>query len=229
MPDMDGFELATEIKSSPTLAQCIILMLSSGDKLGDVARCRRLGVSAYVVKPVRRAELKPVIIDALKVSCGQSSKQRFATPLVGIEDAALAKAGSASVRILLVEDNVVNQHLGRRILEKAGHKVTIVSNGREALATWGRQRFDVILMDVQMPEMNGFEATKAIRRHEADGQRIPIIAMTAHAMEGDKARCLEAGMDDYIAKPIIPGELLALIQAHAPSAKPENLDLVRIG
>jgi CheY-like chemotaxis protein len=124
-----------------------------------------------------------------------------------------APEGAASLRILLAEDNRVNQVLAVRLLEKRGHRVVVVANGREAVETWKAQPFDAILMDVQMPEMNGLEATRLIRRIEKDsGRHVPVIAMTAHAMKGDRQRCLDAGMDEYISKPIKPGELYVLLQ-----------------
>jgi signal transduction histidine kinase/DNA-binding response OmpR family regulator len=214
MPDMDGFELAETIKASPDLAQSVVLMLTSGEQRGDIARCRQVGVSEYIVKPIRRAELKSAILKALaEHQPGNRVEPRAIEPLKALEPSAVRTHVISQIRILLAEDNIVNQRLALRILEKAGHEVVVASNGREACAAWKRQTFDLILMDVQMPEMDGFEATAAIRRDEAGtGSRIPIIAMTAHAMQGDKARCLAAGMDAYISKPIRASDLLALIE-----------------
>jgi signal transduction histidine kinase/CheY-like chemotaxis protein len=217
MPDMDGFELAQAIKASPNLAQSVVLMLTSGEQRGDLALCRRLGVSEYVVKPIRRAELKSAILKALgehRPDFGVG--QRSIEPIKAMELSVAGAHAVCQLRILLAEDNIVNQRLALRILEKAGHEVVVASNGREACAAWKRQPFDLILMDVQMPEMGGFEATAAIRNDEAGtGSRIPIVAMTAHAMQGDKARCLAAGMDAYISKPIRASDLLALIEESA--------------
>ncbi len=213
MPEIDGFELAKTIKTSPHLAQSVVLMLTSGEQRGDLARCRNLGVSEYAVKPIRRAELKSVILKALGEHLDDSRIEQRTIEPIATELSAGSPCAVSQLRILLAEDNIVNQRLALRILEKAGHEVVVTSNGREACATWKRQPFDLILMDVQMPEMDGLEATAAIRRDEAGtNARIPIVAMTAHAMQGDKARCLAAGMDAYISKPIRASDLLALIK-----------------
>jgi signal transduction histidine kinase/CheY-like chemotaxis protein len=217
MPDMDGFELAKTIKASPHLALSVVLMLTSGEQRGDLARCRNLGVSEYVVKPIRRAELKRVILKALAEHGPHGSgEQRTIEPIKAAGSSLSRRRAVLPRRILLAEDNIVNQRLALRILEKAGHYVVIASNGREACDAWKAQHFDLILMDVQMPEMGGLEATAAIRRDEAGtNSRIPIVAMTAHAMQGDKARCLAAGMDGYIPKPILASDLLDLIEERA--------------
>jgi signal transduction histidine kinase/CheY-like chemotaxis protein len=217
MPDMDGFELAKTIKASPYLTRSVILMLTSGEQRGDLARCRNLGVSEYVVKPIRRSELKSVILKALAEHGPHGSvERRTIEPIKATASSVSWMRAVARRRILLAEDNLVNQRLALRILEKAGHQVVVASNGREACDAWRRQRFDLILMDVQMAEMDGFEATAAIRHDEAGtGSRIPIVAMTAHAMQGDKARCLKAGMDGYISKPILAKDLLDLIEERA--------------
>jgi CheY-like chemotaxis protein len=202
MPDMDGFELARRIQQSGGLAGAVVLMLTSSERAGDRELSRRLGVSNYLMKPVRRKDLRAALLGALgrradSISAGPRKCQ--------------AAAGSP-LRILLAEDNVVNRRVASLILEKHGHEVVSVPNGREAVAVLERDRFHVVLMDVQMPELDGFEATRAIREKEARaGRRTPIIAMTAHALTGDAERCLNAGMDAYIAKPIHADALLALI------------------
>ncbi len=214
MPEMDGFDLVEKIKNTPTLTNAFILMLTSGEHTGDLARCRELGVSAYLIKPVRRAELRAAIVAAM----ADQSRERLADP---DERAATAQpmgnqASGFGSRVLLVEDNVVNQRVAKAILEKAGHRVVLAGNGRIALTQMEQQDFDLVLMDVQMPEMDGFEATAAIRaREHRSGEHIPIIAMTAHAMAGDRERCLEAGMDDYITKPIHGAALLDLVMQHS--------------
>ena len=213
MPEMDGFELTEKIKASPSLSHTVVLMLTSGERLGEGARCRAVGVAAYVAKPVRRAELKTAIKSALleRDSNGKRTGSNRAVIPTGSPHG--SDPDDSRIRILLVEDNLVNQRLGVRLLERAGHYVIVASNGREAVEVCKHQKVDMVLMDVQMPEMDGFEATAAIRRGESgNGARIPIIAMTAHALEGDKARCLKAGMDAYIAKPIKPDDLVALIE-----------------
>jgi PAS domain S-box-containing protein len=211
MPEMDGFDLAERIKYTPNLADVVILMLTSGEKRGDIQRCRGMGVSAYLMKPVRRAELRAAITKAMRAPSVSGNEKEPALP---VSQVALQVAPeSLRSRILLAEDNVVNQRLAARILEKAGHSVLIVSNGKEAIAALQREAIDLVLMDVQMPEMDGFEAARAIRNDEAGkAKHIPIIAMTAHAMTGDRDRCLAAGMDGYIAKPIHAQDLLSLVE-----------------
>jgi signal transduction histidine kinase/CheY-like chemotaxis protein len=204
MPEMDGFGLAEQIKRTPNFSDAVILMFTSGEMQGDIERSRRLGVSKYLMKPVRRAELRAAIIRTLAGCSGPKP----ADPVEAPESWAASPS-----RILLAEDNLVNQRLAVRVLEKAGHTVVLANNGREALAALQNHTFDLVLMDVQMPEMNGFEATSVIRRNEAGrSTHIPIVAMTAHAMTGDRERCLKAGMDDYISKPIRSADLLALIE-----------------
>jgi two-component system sensor histidine kinase/response regulator len=211
MPEMDGFDLVDRIKNTPDLADVAIIMLTSGEKRGDVQRCRGLGGSAYLMKPVRRVELRAAIVRALKDRSGSEHNDAVPAPISPISIP--EKPEALPARILLAEDNVVNQRLAFRILEKSGHSVVIVNNGREALAALRQDTFDMVLMDVQMPEMDGFEATMAIRNDEiGKNSHIPIVAMTAHAMTGDRERCLAAGMDGYISKPIRAGDLLSLIE-----------------
>jgi signal transduction histidine kinase/CheY-like chemotaxis protein len=212
MPGMDGFDLAKQIKDSPFITGATILMLTSAERADDLARCRELGISSYLIKPVRRSELHKAIVGALNQSVIERPAQ--------VSDARRSElpvepAGSLE-RVLLAEDNIVNQRLAMRILEKAGYRVTVVNNGREALAELESRAFDLVLMDVQMPEMDGFEATAAIRTWEkVTGGHIPIIAMTAHALKGDEERCLQSGMDAYIAKPIRSADLLELVKGTA--------------
>jgi len=208
MPDMDGFELAARIHESSELTNTVILMLTSGDRGDDIARCRQLGISTYLTKPVRRAELRAAIISAI---AGKSPRVHAAT--ADTETSAQEVKAGSSIQILLTEDNLINQRVALRILEKAGHRVAIAQNGREALRLLSEQPFDLVLMDVQMPEMDGFEATALIRALEKrTGHHIPIIAMTAHAMAGDRERCLAAGMDGYISKPVTASALLEQVK-----------------
>jgi CheY-like chemotaxis protein len=204
MPEMDGFTLAERIKKDTGLVGATIMMLTSTGHLGDAARCRELGISAYLVKPIRQGELLQAICDVLNLSTEKKA------PLVTRHS--LQEARSRS-RVLLVEDNMVNQTLAVRLLEKRGYIVSAAGDGRQAVTTLEKEEFDVVLMDVQMPEMDGFEATAAIReREQSTGRHIPIIAMTAHALKGDEDRCLAAGMDAYISKPIRTNELFATIE-----------------
>jgi len=218
MPEMDGFELVRRIHETPELTQPVILMLTSGDRGDDIARCRKLGISSYLTKPVRRAELRTSIVAALAHEVPRGE------PAIGPSDTVsdgLQKDRCASCRILLTEDNVVNQRVALRILEKAGHVVAVAENGISALRMLGEQTFDLILMDVQMPEMGGFEATALIRqKEESTGRHIPIIAMTAHAMAGDRERCLDAGMDDYLAKPVAAAALLEMVAQYGSKPSP---------
>jgi two-component system, sensor histidine kinase and response regulator len=210
MPGMDGFELAHQIRNAPDLTGAVVMMLTSNERAEDIQRCRELGISVYLTKPVRRAELRSAIHAAL----ARHSAVRPHDP--GSDLAALSSGLSephAAMRILLAEDNVVNQRVVLRILEKAGHSVVLAQNGIEAVERFNREKFDLVLMDVQMPEMSGFEATAKIRETERAG-RTPIIALTAHAMSGDRERCLDAGMDDYLAKPIHATTLIAMIEKY---------------
>jgi signal transduction histidine kinase/CheY-like chemotaxis protein len=214
MPEMDGFDLVERIKNTPNLTNAFILMLTSGEHLGDLARCRELGVSAFLTKPVRRAELRAAMVSALADQRGDSQSAQDLLALAG--RIAKSTSPSSGACILLAEDNAVNQKVASAILEKAGHSAVLAPTGRKALSLWGEQQFDLILMDVQMPDMDGFEATAAIRERERQsGAHIPIIAMTAHAMSGDRERCLDAGMDDYISKPIRGPVLLELVAKYA--------------
>jgi signal transduction histidine kinase/CheY-like chemotaxis protein len=229
MPGMDGFELAECIQRNPKLAGATVLMLSTGLRPGDITRCRELGVSAYVIKPIRKGELLKVIVRVLQ------DKDAFTAPA---QEQLLAEAERRTgLRILAAEDNRVNQRLLVRLLEKEGHAVTIVEDGEAAVAISAKQAFDLILMDVQMPNLDGLEAARCIRSRElATGKHMPIIALTAHAMKGDRERCLEAGMDAYVAKPVQKQELLHIMYqyiapalgdpAASPSIRPASASAV---
>lgn len=211
MPEMDGFTLVEQIRSLPDLDQAVVMMLTSNGQLEDSRRCRELQICVHVTKPVRRAELKTAILKALG-----TQRREPADSEVALNRPKNASADSP-MRILLAEDNAVNRRLALRILESGGHRVVVATNGIEAVTRFTRDDFDVILMDVQMPEMGGFDATAEIRRRERiRGSHVPIIAMTAHAMTGDRERCLAAGMDDYIAKPIRASALKDLVERYRP-------------
>jgi len=220
MPEMDGFDLAGQIRDTPDLDRPVIMMLTSGEQRGDAARCRALGVSAYLTKPVRRAELRASLIRVLTgiraQSGGPASRESERKAAPTIPEPAIPAAAGAGLNILLVEDNVVNQRLALRILQKAGHRAVVTGNGREALNALDSAVFDMILMDIQMPEMDGLQATAAIRENEKQtGQHIPIVAMTAHAMSGDRERCIAAGTDDYLPKPISAHALLHMVEKYS--------------
>jgi signal transduction histidine kinase/CheY-like chemotaxis protein len=207
MPGIDGFMLIEEIRSSPSLSQIAIMMLTSVDHYSDVERCRQLGISAYLTKPIRQAELQKAMLRVLE-------KGHVKRPAQTSNAAANAANASAGFHILVVDDNSINRSLAMKILANAGYITTSARNGKEALALLEQQQFDLCLMDVQMPYMDGFEATTAIRKAEAfTNSHLPVIAMTAHAMNGDRERCLLAGMDAYLSKPVRAEELRSAIES----------------
>jgi two-component system sensor histidine kinase/response regulator len=210
MPGMSGFTVAEEIRKDPLLTTATIMMLSSIDQAESAARCRELRVAVYLVKPINRAELLAAIRDAL----GMARREKSAARDV---QAPLAPSGGRQLHVLLAEDNEVNREVAVNILRKRGHTVVTTADGREALAAWESRPFDFILMDVQMPAMDGLEATAAIRAKESGTTaHVPIIALTAHAMKGDRERCLAAGMDAYVSKPVRVEELFATIESLLP-------------
>jgi CheY-like chemotaxis protein len=206
MPELDGFEVAGRIAERADLAGATIMMLTSGGQYGDAARCRELGVTAYLTKPVKQSDL----FDAICLALGRMPA-RPARPAPA--PAPHGSAATTVLRILLAEDNVVNQRVAVGLLKKRGHQVAVVSTGLEALAAMETARFDLVLMDVQMPEMGGLEATAAIRaREQGTGRHTRIVAMTAHAMAGDRDRCAAAGMDGYLTKPLVPADLFEIVE-----------------
>ncbi|MCI0462416.1 MAG: response regulator, partial [Gemmataceae bacterium] len=200
MPDVDGFTLVEQVRQDEQLRDAVVIVLTSGDRAGDRARCEQLGVAAHLMKPIKQSELMDAIVLALGVTTDEPeppARPDEARPVI------------PPLRILLAEDSYANQVLALGLLGKRGHTVTVANNGREALALLEAQPFDLVLMDVQMPEMDGLEATRIIRQLEAEGKLaaqprtpIPIVAMTAHVMKGDRERCLASGMTGYVAKPI---------------------------
>jgi two-component system sensor histidine kinase/response regulator len=212
MPDMDGFAVADAIRHDPHLAGSMLVMLTSSGLRGDAARCRELGIENYLAKPIRQADLLATIRKVLGPQA-RAEKHR----LVTIHS---VRESQRRLRVLVAEDNAVNQLLAVRLLEKRGHEVVVAATGTAALEALENQSFDLVLMDVQMPEMDGLEATIAIRERErasASGQHIPIIAMTANAMVGDKEQGLEAGMDAYLSKPLQVAALFAAIESLVPA------------
>jgi two-component system sensor histidine kinase/response regulator len=212
MPDMDGFEVAERIKSMPELSTTTIMMLSSVGQRGDGARCRELGLAGYLTKPVQRG----VLFSAMSSALAKHRTEDGARPLVTRHT---VRESEGALRVLLAEDNAVNALLASTLLKKQGHHVTAVVTGREALSALEVSEFDVVLMDVQMPDMDGLEATAEIRRQEATtGRHVAIIALTAHAMVEDRQRCLDAGADGYLSKPFNPSQLFAAIDASVGNA-----------
>jgi len=205
VPGTDGLAFALQVKMSRQPAPAITIMLSASQR-GDPARYREEGVANCVSKPLRRADLRAALLQAL---CSES--EPAAPPAAG--EFPSKETGHRRLRVLLAEDNPVNQTVARKFMERRGHTVTVAANGQEAVELARQQTFDLVLMDVQMPEMDGFTATAELRAGEAGtGRHLPIIAMTAHAMKGDEERCLQAGMDGYLAKPIHPSSLFALVE-----------------
>ena len=203
MPGMDGFEVAAAIRTHPDLADTAIVMLTSAGQRGDARRCEELGIRGYLTKPLMPDELVESI---------RQVRTRHGSAPAPLVTRHSIRESRRKLAVLLAEDNPVNQRLAVRILEKMGHKVAVAGNGRHALDALEERPFDLILMDVQMPEMDGFEATGRIRRRESDnGGHIPIIALTAHVMKGDRERCLAAGMDAYVSKPLKIEELTRTI------------------
>ena len=208
MPGMDGFEVAARVKQDPQLHGAEVILLTSAGRSEDVARAKAVGVAAALSKPVKQSELWDAIVTALNVP-GQQ-KTRGASPSAAARTRARARR---PLRVLLAEDNPVNQEVALRLLERRGHSVIVAENGKQALTAIERHKFDLVLMDVQMPEMGGLEATQLIREKEkSTGEHLPILAMTAHAMQGDRERCIAAGMDGYLAKPIDPKSFLQTVE-----------------
>ncbi|HXE83543.1 MAG TPA: response regulator [Gemmatimonadales bacterium] len=211
MPDMDGFTLAEAVRKEKAIKRTNLLMLTSAGQRGDGERCRALGIRGYLTKPMSRADL----LEALGAVLAES--ERTETPEV-VTRHTIAES-RRTLRVLLAEDNAVNQQVAVAMLVKRGHEVHVTGNGREALEAVRQRDYDVVLMDIQMPEMDGFEATAAIRALDK-GKTLPIIGLTAHALSGERERCLARGMTEYLAKPFKAHELFALVEASADGAAP---------
>jgi signal transduction histidine kinase/CheY-like chemotaxis protein len=222
MPEMDGFSVAARIRAQTELRYTRLFMLTSAGQRGDAARCREIGIEVYLLKPVKQSAL----LEAIAHSLGRPAAA--APPLTRHS----LGESSRKLRVLLAEDNAINRKLAVRLLEKHGHSVTVANDGVEAVAAVRAGQFDLVLMDVQMPNMDGLEAAAAIRALERGTARhVPIVAMTAHAMKGDQQRCIEAGMDNYISKPIQPDRMMEVIaqatgQATAPAESAVERDPV---
>jgi CheY-like chemotaxis protein len=232
MPDMDGFQLAIAVRKEKAIAKTNLLMLTSAGQRGDGERCRELGIRGYLTKPLSRADL----LEALGTVLAGSSEDAGTPEVVTRHTIAESRR---SLRVLLAEDNPVNQQVAVAMLVKRGHEVHVSSNGREAVDAVRERDYDVVLMDIQMPEMDGFEATHAIRALDK-GKHLPIIGLTAHALSGERERCLARGMSDYLAKPFKAHELFSLVEGSAegkvapppppdaPTAPPVDLEGFRM-
>jgi len=213
MPDVDGFQVAEQIKQDPQMASSSLIMLTSAGFRGDAARCRGLGIQGYLPKPIKHSDL----LQAIQTVLSSPARTEQAPALVTTHS---LREGRGRFKVLLAEDNRVNQILAVRLLEKRGHTVIVVETGKAGLEALRNESFDLILMDVQMPELDGLQATARIREQEkTTGRHIPIVAMTAHAMVGDKQRCLQGGMDAYISKPLSVNELFATIEGLFQASK----------
>jgi CheY-like chemotaxis protein/HPt (histidine-containing phosphotransfer) domain-containing protein len=227
MPEMDGLDLAAQIRRESEIAGVRLLLLTSAGQLDDTSRCRALAISVCLTKPVRQSELYDALIKEFSL-WNRSEVVRRPSPPAEASPEALPDA--VRLRVLLAEDHPVNQKVAVRMLEHLGHTVVVAPHGVAALAALERDRFDVVLMDLQMPEMDGFEALRAIReREENRGGHLPVIALTAHAMQGDRERCLSAGFDAYLAKPIRQADLQAALRPleigenpHTAAADPDR-------
>jgi len=217
MPDMDGEHLGAAVKADPEVRDTIMIMLTSLGRRGDARRHRKLGFSAYLTKPVKQSQMYDCLSTVLgNAALNDKDKQK---PLVTRHS--ISEAQRRKVRILLADDNITNQHVALGILGKMGYRADAVADGREAIQALGNAPYDIVLMDVQMPVMDGFTATRTIRSGQTNAlnPKIPIIAMTAHALKGDRERCLENGMDDYLPKPIDPSDLSAILNKWLPRAE----------
>jgi signal transduction histidine kinase/DNA-binding response OmpR family regulator len=217
MPGMDGFDLVDCIRKNPGLTNAKIMMLTSGAHQGDIERCKSLAIAAFLSKPIRQVELRDALGRVLAVSNPQPATAAAPASLATLKSGPKGK----SLNILLAEDNPVNQKVAKRMLEKRNHQVIVAGDGVQALEALGKQAFDLVFMDVQMPEMDGMEATASVRAQEKlTGAHQTIIALTAHAMKGDREICLAGGMDDYLTKPIRPEELDAILNKYSGTEAP---------
>ena len=205
MPEMDGLTLARAIKGMGALDALRLVLLTSFGQRGHGAEAARIGISAYLTKPVDEGDLYDCLAEVL------GGDRRSTVPHLVTRHSLREARQPAAAHLLVAEDNEVNQKVAVRILEKLGYSVEVAEDGHEAVEACGRARYDAVLMDVQMPGMDGYEATRLIREREAGGRRTPIVAMTANAMKGDREKCLDAGMDDYVSKPVTPAELEAVL------------------
>ncbi len=218
MPEMSGLELCRLMKEDPTIAKTHVILLTASGQRGDSMLAKEVGAAAYLTKPIRERHLA----DCIRLTLSRESLDEDKTQLITRHTLTEAKARTVQ-RVLVVDDNPINQRVAVKMLEKLGCRVDLAGTGMEALAAICRHPYPLVFMDCQMPELDGFETTRLIRSQEQPGTRLPIIAMTANAMAGDREACLKAGMDDFISKPIIAAELQAKVAHWLPDASPEDL------
>jgi CheY-like chemotaxis protein len=212
MPDMDGLSLIEAIKRDPDLEPPVMIVASSGLESGERRRAAELGVAKFLVKPVIQSELLDAILESLGTPAGAENEP---------SPPPASEAPESGLRILLAEDSVINQRVALGLLRRWGHEVDVVANGRDAVQAIAEHDYDLVLMDVHMPDMDGLEATAIVRQKEAEtGRRTPIVAMTASAMKGDRERFLASGMDEYVSKPFEPDVLRALIESYTEPREP---------
>jgi CheY-like chemotaxis protein len=217
MPGMDGMTLGARIKADPDIRRTALIMMTSLGQRGEAAKIREAGFSGYLTKPIRRTQLRECIALAL----GRAAKAEDALPEALITRHTIAESRAPGVRMLLAEDDRVNQTVFAAMLKKLGYSTDVAANGREAVQAAAGQRYDLIFMDCQMPEMDGYEATRRIRKLEPSHVHTPIIAVTANAMAGTRQTCLDAGMDDYLTKPVRKEELAgAIVRWLSPGPSP---------
>jgi CheY-like chemotaxis protein len=224
MPGMDGETLGKAIKSDPRLKQTILIMLTSRGLRGDALRMKEIGFAGYLTKPIKRSLLFDCIITALAEALPAKAKEMPQKEKELITRHSIEEVKKHRIRILVAEDNAINQKLALRLLEKFGYRAEAVGNGAEAVKALELIPYDLVLMDVQMPEMDGLEASRTIRNLESKvlNHGIPIIALTAHALKGDRETCLAAGMNDYLPKPIEPNKLFELLNKYLTVPDEEN-------
>ena len=223
MPEMDGETLGKKIKENPVLAKTLLIMLTSLGMRGDAERFKKIGFSAYLTKPVKQSQLYNCLIAVT----GRQKEAIEVPARTIITRHSIAEEEKQRIHILLAEDDITNQKVAMNMLEKSGYNANVVANGKEAIRALEMIPYHLVLMDVQMPEMDGFTATREIRNSKLEFRDIPIIAMTAHAMKGDREKCLDAGMDDYLSKPINPQELLGKIEKWALKKEKASCEISR--
>jgi two-component system, sensor histidine kinase and response regulator len=223
MPGMDGEQLALEIRSEPGTSGIPLILVTSVPRRGDAAKMVQAGFDGYLVKPVKLDKLYEVLATVL----GIRQNHREEPPRNLVTQHSLNESARGRLRVLVVEDNVVNQRVTTRMLERSGCRCDVAANGREAVDALERIPYGIVFMDCQMPVMDGFEATREIRKREINGRRTPIIAMTSHALRGDRERCLEAGMDDYLSKPVTAPELRKVLERYLDAAPHRSAETAR--